>query len=116
MGTKVANRSKAASRPLKKTQKKTTAIGINRSCKVATLKGKGWMPQGGNEDADIWYYEAKSGFRHQRVEINIKHTFMTKKDLVSQIEILMEQANTQVCMVQPLYKPKDLEKMKKAKI
>lgn len=116
MGKKVASSSKAASRPLGKDQKKTTALGINRACKVAALKGKGWMPKGGDETADIWFYEAKSGFRSQKVEINIQHTFMTKKDLIVQMEMLMEQADTQVCMVQPLFKPKDMEKMKKLKV
>lgn len=109
MSTKPAKKSKATRKVGKTATKKST--GISKSRKEDILCALGWGRRAVN--SDIWYSCARNGSRVEEVEIDTKKVFKTDKELFDRLDELQKQANEKVMMVQPLYKPKDIEKMKK---
>jgi hypothetical protein len=105
--SKVEKKSKAAAK-IKPPPKKNTMLDINVNTKIGALRALGWA----QKDSDIWAYECRSGSRVETVTVNIKHSYMTKRDFVNKLNELMAAAKEKANMVQPLLKPKDKQKQR----
>lgn len=113
--TKKTAKKKPVRKPAKAPEKKpiNSTPGISKAAKIKALLELGFEPIPDRPD----FYEMKYGEgtkNPQRVAVDVVHSqYQNKSAMLFSLRKLMEEARNATKMVQPLYKPKDLERMRK---